>query len=149
MTEGSDTVPCVGGLAYDGDGRLLLIRRGNEPGRGLWAIPGGRVEPGETDAVALVREMAEETGLTVVPGPLVGRVRRGRYVIADYRCTVVGGELEAGDDAADARWCTADDLGALPLVDELLETLRGWDALPRPQADGTGRPGCSPPRASP
>ncbi len=132
MTDRDGDVPCVGGLVYDDDGRLLLIRRANEPGRGRWSIPGGRVEPGETDTVAVAREMAEETGLTVVPGALVGRVRRGPYVIADYRCTVVGGELQAGDDAADARWCSAEDLAQLPLVDELVETLREWGALPRP-----------------
>lgn len=130
MTGGDDFVPCVGGLAYDEAGRLLLVRRANEPGRGLWSVPGGRVEPGETDFEALIREMAEETGLTVVPGPLIGRVVRGRYAIADYRCTVVGGELRAGDDALDARWCNAADLQRLPLVDELLTTLAGWAALP-------------------
>jgi 8-oxo-dGTP diphosphatase len=142
------TVPCVGGLAYDQQGRLLLIRRGNEPGRGLWSLPGGRVEAGEDDPAALVREMAEETGLQVRPGPLVGRVVRGRYAIADYRCTVTGGDLRAGDDAADARWCSAADLAALPLVDGLRDVLAEWDALPR-QGVGSGRPGCSPPRASP
>ena len=94
-------------------------------------MPGGRVEPGETDAQAVVREMAEETGLTVEPGELVGRVRRGRYDIADYRCTVVGGTLRAGDDATDARWCDAATLTALPLVPLLHDTLRSWDALPR------------------
>lgn len=130
MTVGDDFVPCVGGLVYDEVGRLLLVRRANEPGRGLWSVPGGRVEPGETDSEALVREMAEETGLAVVPGPLIGRVVRGRYAIADYRCTVVGGELRAGDDALDARWCDAAALAELPLVDELLTTLADWGALP-------------------
>lgn len=130
MTERDATVACVGGLAYDGAGRLLLIRRANEPGRGLWSLPGGRVEPGEDDAAALVREMAEETGLTVRPGPLVGRVRRGPYAIADYRCEPVGGELRAGDDAADARWVAAADLAALPLVPGLVDALTEWDALP-------------------
>lgn len=130
MTDRSDSVPCVGGLAYDADGRLLLIRRGNEPGRGLWSIPGGRVEEGESDEQALEREMWEETGLTVRPGALVGRVQRGPFMIADYRCAVAGGELRAGDDALEARWCDADDLAALPLVDELLETLTTWGALP-------------------
>ena len=109
-----DAVACVGALTYTADGRLLLVRRANEPGRGLWSLPGGRVEPGEDDAAALVREMAEETGLVVEPGALVGRVRRGRYQIADYRCTVVGGQLRAGDDALDARWCDAADLGGAP-----------------------------------
>lgn len=130
MTERDDFTLCVGGLAYDSAGRLLLIRRGNEPGRGLWSVPGGRVEVGEDDAAALMREMAEETGLAVAPGRLIGRVTRGPYLIADYACTVLGGELRAGDDALDARWCSAADLTALPLVDGLVETLAGWGALP-------------------
>lgn len=131
MTERDHSVPCVGGLTYDPEGRLLLIQRAHEPGRGLWSLPGGRVEPGEDDAAALVREMAEETGLVVLPGQLVGRVRRGRYSIADYRCTVVGGSLRAGDDALDARWCDAAALAELPLVDLLAETLAAWHALPQ------------------
>ena len=94
-------------------------------------MPGGRVEPGEDDAAALVREMQEETGLQVVPGPLVGRVRRGPFAIADYRCTVVGGTLQAGDDALDARFVDRATFEAMPLVDHLLVTLRDWGALPR------------------
>ena len=131
MTLGEGSVPCVGGLTFDEEGRLLLVQRANEPGRGLWSVPGGRVEPGEDDAAALVREMAEETGLVVLPGDLVGRVRRGDYVISDYRCHVVGGTLRAGDDALDARWCDAATVRALPLVPLLLDTLREWDAMPR------------------
>ena len=131
MTEDPKVVRCVGALAYDPAGRLLLVRRANEPGRGLWSVPGGRVEPGEDDAAAVVREVAEETGLVVEPAGLVGRVRRGHYDIGDYRCSVVGGELRAGDDASDARWCDLAAMAALPLVDLLHETLAGWDALPR------------------
>ena len=130
MTQRNDAVPCVGGLAYDDAGRLLVIRRAHDPGRGLWSLPGGRVEPGEDDAAALVREMREETGLDVEPGPLVGRVQRGRYAIADYRCTVRGGRLRAGDDALDARFVDRAALEALPLVDLLLVTLTTWGALP-------------------
>jgi 8-oxo-dGTP diphosphatase len=122
----------VGGLTYDDTGRLLLVRRANAPGRGRWAVPGGRVEPGEDDAAALVREMREETGLEVVPGPLIGRIVRGPYAIADYACRAVGGALRAGDDALDVRWCDRAALADLPLVDGLLDTLAGWDALPRP-----------------
>lgn len=132
MTRSSEIVACFGGVAHDPAGRILLIRRANEPGGGLWSLPGGRVEPGEDDAGALVREMAEETGLTVAPGTLVGHVVRGPYAIADYRCAVVGGELRPGDDASDARWCDRATLAALPLVDGLLEVLTEWDALPRP-----------------
>jgi ADP-ribose pyrophosphatase YjhB (NUDIX family) len=131
MTESDGFVPCVGGLAFDPYGRLLLVQRAHDPGRGLWSLPGGRVEPGEDDTAALVREMAEETGLVVVPGALVGRVHRGRYEIADYLCGVVGGELQAGDDALDARWCDAAAFAELPLVTQLAETLADWDALPR------------------
>ncbi len=130
MTRSDGAVPCVGGLAYDDEGRLLLVQRANDPGRGRWSLPGGRVEPGEDDAAALVREMREETGLDVEPGPLVGRVQRGRYAIADYRCTVRGGTLRAGDDALDARFVDRAALAALPLVDLLLVTLTAWEALP-------------------
>jgi 8-oxo-dGTP diphosphatase len=66
----------VGAVIKDDQGRLLLIKRGHEPGAGLWSLPGGRIEPGETDAQALVREMREETGLVVEAGPLLGSVRR-------------------------------------------------------------------------
>ena len=121
----------MSGLAYDDEGRLLLVRRANDPGQGQWSVPGGRVEPGEDDAAALVREMREETGLDVLVGPLVGRVVRGPFAIADYSCRAVGGVLAAGDDASDARWCDAAALRALPLVDGLLDVLAEWDALPR------------------
>lgn len=131
MTEGSRHVACVGGIAHTGDGRILLVQRRNEPGRGRWSVPGGRVEPGESDAQALVREMAEETGLTVEVGALVGTVVRGDFHIADYRCTAVGGTLRAGDDAADARWVDAAEFAALPLVEGLAETLGDWGVLPR------------------
>jgi ADP-ribose pyrophosphatase YjhB (NUDIX family) len=127
-------IACVGGLAYDGEGRLLVVQRANEPGRGLWSVPGGRVEPGEDDAAALVREMREETGLEVVPGALIGRVRRGPFAIADYRCTVVAGPLRPGDDALDARFVDRSALAALPLVDGLLDTLTAWNALPGTQS---------------
>ncbi|MCE0767754.1 NUDIX domain-containing protein [Pseudonocardia kujensis] len=130
MTEGSRHVPCVGAILHDATGRLLLIKRGTEPARGRWSLPGGHVEPGEDDAAALVREMAEETGLAVEPGPHVGTVLVGPYRIADYRCTLVGGTLAAGDDAADARWVDAAEFAALPLVDGLAETLADWAVLP-------------------
>jgi 8-oxo-dGTP diphosphatase len=131
----STTVRCVGGIAFDHQGRLLLIRRVNDPGSGQWSLPGGRVEPGETDEQAVIRELREETGLDVIPGTLVGTVTRGRYEIYDYACTITGGNLTAGDDASDARWSDAADLSALEaagaLLDLLYVTLRDWKALPR------------------
>lgn len=129
------TIRCVGGIAFDDHGRLLLIRRANDPGSGLWSLPGGRVEPGESDETAVARELREETGLDVIPGTVIGTVTRGPYEIHDYACRVEGGTLTAGDDATDARWSDAADLSALEsagqLVDLLYVTLRDWDALPR------------------
>jgi 8-oxo-dGTP diphosphatase len=129
-------IPCVGGVIQDDQGRLLLIKRGHAPGAGLWSLPGGRIEPGETDAEALVREMREETGLAVEPGPLIGRVRRpgqGEDVldIRDYAATVTGGTLRAGDDAAQARWVAPGDLASLPITEGLVETLTDWGVLDR------------------
>lgn len=129
------TIRCVGGITYDSHGRLLLIRRRNDPGSGRWSLPGGRVEPGESDEVAVVRELREETGLDVIPGTLIGTVTREPYEIHDYACVVTGGVLTAGDDASEARWSDAADLSALEsggeLVDLLYVTLRDWGALPR------------------
>ena len=124
----------MGAVVTDGRGRLLMIRRGREPGAGLWSIPGGRIEPGETDADALIREMVEETGLTVEVGALLGRVRRpglGGAVldIRDYAATVTGGTLRPGDDAADARWVAAADLDSLAITEGLIEALTEWGVL--------------------
>jgi len=133
----SQIIPCVGAIVVDHEGRLLLIKRGHEPGMGLWSLPGGRIEPGETDIEALAREVREETGLTVRAGRLIGSVRRpsgdGRvFDIRDYAATVTGGSLTAGDDAAQARWVSAAELDALRLTDGLLEILTAWGVLPRP-----------------
>jgi 8-oxo-dGTP diphosphatase len=132
-------IPCVGAVIKDEAGRLLLIRRGHEPAAGLWSIPGGRIEPGESDASALVREVLEETGLSVVPGPLLGVVQRPGLAgavldIRDYQAVVTGGELAAGDDAADARWSTPAELARLAargaLTSGLTEALASWGVLP-------------------
>lgn len=129
-------IGCVGAVVLDEQGRLLLIKRGHPPGAGLWSLPGGRVEPGETDEMALRREMREETGLLVEAGALLGTVRRPApggdvYDIRDYGATVTGGTLRAGDDAADARWATAGEAAALPLTDGLLAILASWGVLPK------------------
>ncbi len=133
----ADRIPCVGAIVQDAAGRLLLIRRGHDPEAGSWSLPGGRVELGESDAQALVREMREETGLIVRPGPLVGAVDRpgpGGSVleIRDYAATVTGGTLAAGDDAADARWVAARDVARLALTTGLAEALTAWGVLAGP-----------------
>ena len=118
-----ERVPCVGAVIARDDGRLLLIQRGNEPGRGLWSLPGGHVEPGESEVDAVAREVLEETGLRVHVAGLAGRVQRGRYDIADYFATVVGGDLHAATDALDARWADPRELDVTP---GLVETLTAW-----------------------
>ena len=135
-------MPCVGAIVHHGDGRLLVVRRKNEPGQGLWSIPGGRVDIGESDAAATAREVMEETGLHVTVGLRVGTVlregpadpdgQRVSYDIRDYACAVLGPSSPvAGDDADEVRWATRAELGALRLVPLLWDTLAEWGALPR------------------
>jgi ADP-ribose pyrophosphatase YjhB (NUDIX family) len=137
---GPPVVLCAGGVALDDAGRLLVVLRANEPNPGLWSIPGGRVESGESPAEAAVREVGEETGLVVEAGPLLGVLhwesRRTDGVpvvleIHDHAVTVVGGELAAGDDAADVRWMSAAELAAKRLTPRLLETLAEFGVHPR------------------
>jgi 8-oxo-dGTP diphosphatase len=117
-------IVCAGAVVRDSGGRLLLIRRANPPSEGLWSLPGGRVEPGESPAAAAAREVREETGLEVEVGTLLGSVEIGDYLVHDFAATVVGGELVAGDDASDARWCSTADAALLPLTPGLLDELR-------------------------
>jgi ADP-ribose pyrophosphatase YjhB (NUDIX family) len=132
-------IRCVGGIVFDTNGRLLLVRRLNPPGEGLWSIPGGRVEPGEADDEAVRRELTEETGLSVTVDRLIGTVTRpaasGVYEIHDYLCQVESGVLLAGDDASDARWCSTAILTTLREADLLAEglytALDDWGQLPR------------------
>ena len=127
-------IRCVGAIVTDGTGRLLLVRRGHEPEAGRWSLPGGRVDPGESDPQALVREVREETGLWVEPGRLVGAVERpgpggAVFDIHDYAASVSGGLLAPGDDAADAQWVHPRDLDQLTLTSGLARTLTDWGIL--------------------
>jgi len=124
----------VGAIITDDTGRLLLIQRGHAPEEGRWSLPGGRVKPGESDRDALAREVREETGLRVEPGTLVGAVERPApggavFDIHDYAASVSGGQLEAGDDAADARWVHPRDIDGLDLTSGLAGTLAEWGVL--------------------
>ena len=138
-------IAAVGAIAVR-DGTLLLIRRGHAPSRGRWSLPGGRVEPGETPQQALVREMAEETGLTVEVGELVGEVVRPgpngiTYRIQDFWVTpigtsvtepgyaVSGDDAVAGDDAMDVAWVPFDEVANRQLSAGLLQTLRRWAVI--------------------
>lgn len=121
--------PLVGvGAVIVKDGRVLLIKRGKVPFLGEWSIPGGLVELGETVRQATEREALEETGLIVRTTELLGvfeRVipddgqrTRYHYVLIDFLCKMVSGELRASDDAADARWFTQEEINQLGLPED-------------------------------
>jgi 8-oxo-dGTP diphosphatase len=126
----------VGAIIID-SGRVLLVKRGHPPLLGDWSIPGGVLEVGETVREGAIREAREETGLIVVPQELLGvfdRVLRdpdGRvryhYVLIDFLCRRVEGELLAAGDADDARWFTPDEVNKLPLAEDTREVIQlGW-----------------------
>lgn len=113
------------------DDRLLLIQRGHEPQKGRWAVPGGKVEFGESMRDAARREVAEETGLEVEVGDVVWVGESidddHHIVLVDFDGSVVGGELQSGDDADEARWVPLEDAVNYPLtptMHDLLDTLR-------------------------
>ena len=126
--------PRVGvGAVMVHDGRVLLIRRGKEPLRGRWVVPGGTVEPGETLQDALVREVREETGLTVRPGEVIlvfdriqreGGEVRYHYVIVDYLCEYVEGTPRAGSDAEAVALVPPERLHEYDVPDKALEVVR-------------------------
>lgn len=118
----------VAAVVFDADGRVLLVERGRPPGVGLWTVPGGKLEAGESLADAVAREVREETGLSVEVGPLVEVVeRRGddyHYVILDYLAFApTDAAPRAGDDARAARFVAEDELAGLPLTDGLAPVL--------------------------
>ena len=117
------------------DGRLLLVRRGREPQRGRWSVPGGRVEPGETVAEAAVREAFEETGARVRAERELGVVRvpagpHLEYEVHDVAATFLGGTLRPGDDADAVRWVAPEELPGLETTDGLLEHLARFGIRP-------------------
>jgi 8-oxo-dGTP diphosphatase len=125
---------CVGAVAVD-EGRLLLVRRGRDPAAGVWSVPGGRVERGETLAEAVLRELAEETGLEGVCDALVGWVERmgpeHHFVILDFAVTVLEPrEPRAGDDAVEAEWVALDEVAHRRLADGLAEFLHEHGIVP-------------------
>jgi ADP-ribose pyrophosphatase len=123
----------VGAIVFK-DNRVLLIRRGKPPAENLWAIPGGRVEIGETLREAAEREIFEETGVTIralVPVytfDVIERDTRGRtrfhYVIVDLTADYIRGDPRAGDDATAARWVSPDELAALKVSSKTRQLLK-------------------------
>lgn len=130
-------VPAVAAIILR-DREILLIRRGGEPGLGLWSIPGGSVELGETLEEALKREVREETALEIQVGKLAGvhnlvvceegRIRF-HYVILDYFADVVSGEMCPATDVTDCRWVRLDELGQYELTDSLITRLKEFQII--------------------
>jgi mutator protein MutT len=115
------------------DGQVLIVKRKYEPLAGQWSIPGGAVELGETLEACVTREMREETGLEIAVGPVIevfdritrddeGNVRY-HFVLVEYLCRAVGGELAAGSDVADARFVDPSDLGQYQLTQKATDVI--------------------------
>ena len=132
----------VGAIIIEGD-RVLLVKRAHPPIQGQWSIPGGVLEVGEMVREAAVREAREETGLVVEPGELLGvydRILRDpeervqyHYVLIDFLCRPVGGELLAASDAAEVRWFKREELLPLQLAEDTLEVIgKGFEKLVSP-----------------
>jgi 8-oxo-dGTP diphosphatase len=123
----------VGTIIIEGP-RVLLVKRAHPPLQAQWSIPGGVLEVGELMREAAVREAREETGLTVEPGDLLGvydRVLRDpnqrvqyHYVLIDFLCRRVAGEISAASDAAEVRWFTQKELPALNLAEDTQDVIR-------------------------
>jgi 8-oxo-dGTP diphosphatase len=127
--------PLVGvGAVIVQDGRAVIVQRATEPLKGHWSIPGGLLEVGETLRQGAAREALEETGLQVEAGEVLevldsiypdpdGRTRY-HYVLIDFLCRPLGGELRAGSDAAHVRWITPEELGDYTMAETALRVLR-------------------------
>lgn len=116
------------------DGKVLLVKRGNPPGKGLWAIPGGRVRVGETLKEATEREIKEETGIIIrarkpiYPFDVILKDSDGRvqfhYVILDFMGDYISGNVTPGDDVNDARWFSAYEIKEIPVTKTTLDILK-------------------------
>ena len=117
------------------DGALLMVRRGGDPGRGLWSLPGGRVDRGEYIAQALTREVKEETNVDVRPGDLIGIFEvlgdDHHFVVLDFAAEVPSGaDPRPGGDADEVRWVPLAEVSGLECTPRFVETMTAWGVLP-------------------
>ena len=132
-TKSSDYTDCVGVICFRGED-VLLIQRGTAPRKGEWSIPGGRIEPGESETDAALRELFEETGVKAQLGDKVAVIEADfegyKYRLHDYAAQWSEGEPRFGDDAADARFvppAELDGLGMWPKTRAVIDT--AWASL--------------------
>ena len=163
--EEAEARPTLGvGAVVVRDDALLMVKRAHEPGRGLWSLPGGRVEHGEHLSAAVAREVREETGLEIEVGDLLGIYEvvggavadpqttaggavadqrpaqapgSSHFVVLDFLAEVTGDATPAaGHDADDVRWVPFESIGALRCTPRLEETLSGWGVFGDPAETG-------------
>jgi ADP-ribose pyrophosphatase YjhB (NUDIX family) len=144
MTSDQSTYLPAVSIAIFHEGAFLLVRRGREPSKGLYAFPGGRVDAGESDEEAVRRELAEETGLTVgalhplVELKLPGADRHPAFRLLVFRGYGPAGMLAAGDDADAVGWFSLDEMRRLPVIPSVLETAQ---TIVADEPQGGGRAG--------
>ncbi|NHV45767.1 MAG: NUDIX hydrolase [Candidatus Verstraetearchaeota archaeon] len=126
--------PLIGaGILVIENGKVLLIKRGNEPNKGLWSIPGGLVKLGESPEEAAIREFKEETGLNAIIEKLLGifniiiKDNEGKikyhYIVVDYLGKVIGGELKPGSDVLDAKWFDINELKNIQISSTVIKAI--------------------------
>ncbi|KAB2897372.1 MAG: NUDIX domain-containing protein [Kofleriaceae bacterium] len=115
-------IVAVSAIVFEGE-MVLVVERGKPPGEGLWSVPGGRLEEGESMVEGVAREVREETGLEVEVGVLVAVLERGPYLIHSHLARVVGGVMTAGDDVRDARFVDEEELARLETTEGLAEVI--------------------------
>ena len=130
--------PTIGvGVAVIDEDRILLVKRGEEPGKGLWAVPGGKVRFGELLTEAAIREVLEETGLSVRLGDVIWAGENisefGHMIIIDFLGSRESGVVSAADDAADAQWVDLSAARSYPLTHTMFELLDKIEDLDTPQ----------------
>lgn len=136
----------VAGVVLRGS-RVLLVKRGHEPAKGVWSLPGGLLELGESLAQGCAREIKEETGLEATVGPLVEVIERilrddekkveYHYVVCDFVCRAHEGSPKAGDDAEMVAWVELSQLQSLDLTSQLKEVVaKAWAMAKQEDARG-------------